>query len=209
MSKKLIEAIAEINEPEALAIAKKLLDSGADPFKVLDDAREALKIVGQRFEERKYFLPELMMSAEIVREISELAKPLLTKDVEPKHRGKIVFGTVEGDIHDIGKDIVTLMLNIHGFEVYDLGVDVHPAQFVAKLKETKAPILGLSGFLHVASQSMKRTIEALVEAGLRDKVKVMIGGGQIDESLKQYTGADGWGNDATMAVTLAEEWIAK
>ena len=129
--------------------------------------------------------------------------------MEPKHRGKIVFGTVEGDIHDIGKDIVALMLDIHGFEVYDLGVDVQPAQFVAKLKETKAPILGLSGFLHVASQSMKCTIEALVEAGLRDQVKVMIGGGQINEHLKQYTGADGWGNDATMAVSLAEEWIAK
>jgi methanogenic corrinoid protein MtbC1 len=119
--------------------------------------------------------------------------------------GKIVIGTVEGDIHDIAKDIVTFMLDLNGFEVTDLGVDVPPAKFVEAVKQTGAKIVGLSGFLTLAFDPMKDTVKALKGAGLTD-VKVMIGGGQIDENIRQYTGADAYGKDAMAAVALAKEW---
>ena len=120
--------------------------------------------------------------------------------------GKIVIGTVEGDIHDIAKDIVAFMLEINGFDVTDLGVDVPPAKFVEATKETGATIVGLSGFLTLAYDPMKETVAALKGAGL-DDVKVMIGGGQVDEQIRAYTGADAYGRDAMAAVTLAKQWI--
>ena len=207
MSKALIDAIAGVREEYALRISQELLDSGEDPQKVLDYCREGMSIVGERFEKGEYFLPDLIMSGEILFQVSELVKPLLKKTKKEKKIWKIVFGTVEGDIHDLAKDIVVFMLEMSGFEVYDLGIDVPPAVFVAKVQEEGASIVGLSGFLHMASESMKKTMEALETAGLRDKVKVMIGGGQIDEFLKNYTGADAWGNDAMTAVSIAKEWL--
>ena len=136
-----------------------------------------------------------------------MVKPKLSKNVEAKRLGKFVMGTVAGDIHDIGKNIVTFMLDINGFEVYDLGVDVSPEEFVEKIKETSAPIVGLSGFLTLSYDSMKQTIEAIKNAGLRDKVKIMIGGGQINEEIREYTSADAYGKDAMAAVSIAKEWI--
>jgi methanogenic corrinoid protein MtbC1 len=209
VSKALIDAIAGVREESALRISQELLDSGEDPQKVLDYSREGMSIVGERFEKGEYFLPDLIMAGEILFQVSELVKPLLKKTKKEKKLGKIVFGTVEGDIHDLAKDIVVFMLEMSGFEVYDLGVDVPPAVFVAKVQEEGASIVGLSGFLHMASESMKKTMEALETAGLRDKVKVMIGGGQIDEFLKNYTGADAWGNDAMTAVSIAKEWTGE
>jgi 5-methyltetrahydrofolate--homocysteine methyltransferase len=148
----------------------------------------------------------LVYSGEILKSVTELVKPKLTKATESKKLGKIVFGTVAGDIHDIGKDIVVFMLDVNGFEVHDLGVDVPAQRFVAKIKETGAPIVGLSGFLTLAFDSMKQTVEAMKAAGLRDKVKVMIGGGQITEEVTKYTGADAYGKDAVEGVTLAKKW---
>jgi methanogenic corrinoid protein MtbC1 len=135
-----------------------------------------------------------------------MVKPKLTTTGESKKLGKIVFGTVAGDIHDIGKDIVVFMLDVSGFEVHDLGVDVPVQKFVDKIKETGAPIVGLSGFLTLAFDSMKETVEAMKAAGLRNRVKVMIGGGQITEEVKSYTGADAYGKDAMAGVTLAKKW---
>ena len=112
-----------------------------------------------------------------------------------------------GDIHDIGKDIVVFMLDVSGFEVYDLGIDVDPQRFVDKIKETEAPIVGLSGFLTLAFESMKDTVQVIKDAGLRDKVKIMIGGGQIDEDIRKYSGADAYGKDAMTAVSLAKKWV--
>jgi methanogenic corrinoid protein MtbC1 len=122
-----------------------------------------------------------------------------------KKTGKVVLGTVQGDIHNIAKDIVGFMLDVNGFEVSDLGVDVAPARFVEAVRQTGAKIVGLSGFLTLAFDPMKDTIKALKDAGMAD-VKVMIGGGQIDEQVKEFTGADAWGKDAMTAVTLAKEW---
>ena len=128
---------------------------------------------------------------------------------QQKRLGKVVIGTVQGDIHDIAKDIVVFMLDINGFEVFDLGVDVPPQTFVDKVKVEGATILGLSGFLTLAYDPMKATIEALQAAGLDECVKVMIGGGQVDDYAREYTVADAWGPDAMSAVRLAKDWIGE
>jgi len=207
MAKDLVIMLADLKEKEALGIAQDRLNKGDDPIKILDDARQAMEIVGKRFTSGDYFIPDLVYSGEILKEITDMVKPKLAKAAEVKHLGKVVFGTVAGDIHDIGKNIVVFMLDVNGFEVYDLGVDVPAQKFVEKIKESGAPIVGLSGFLTLAFDSMKQIIEAIKAAGLRDKVKVMIGGGQITEEIKKYTGADAYGKDAMTGVSLAKKWV--
>lgn len=207
MSGELVKAIADLEENEALKMTKKRLERGEDPHLILEESRNGMEIIGKRFSDGTYFLPELIFSAQIFKEITEIVKPMLRKDVQPKRLGKIIIGTVAGDIHDIGKDIVVFMLDVNGFEVYDLGVDVPPKKFVEKIREANTPVIGLSGFLTLAFDSMKETVEAIKAAGLRDKVKIMIGGGQIDEEIKKYTGADAYGRDAMAAVSLAKAWL--
>ncbi len=205
MSQELIDAITDMREEDAVAITKKLLDGGASPVAVLDACREAMGIIGMRFETGESFMPELILAGEILAQISAVVKPRMQQGGEDKKLGKIVLGTVQGDIHDIAKDIVGFMLDINGFEVTDLGVDVAPEKFVETVKSTGAKIVGLSGFLTLAFDPMKHTVEALKAAGLTD-VKVMIGGGQIDENIRQYTGADAYGKDAMAAVAIAKSW---
>ena len=205
MSKELIEAITEMREGDAVDITNKLLDSGTDPVQILDACREAMGIIGKRFETGDCFIPELILAGEILSQISAVVKPRIQQAGESKKLGKVVLGTVQGDIHDIAKDIVGFMLDINGFEVTDLGVDAPPAKFVEAVKQTGAKIVGLSGFLTLAFDPMKFTVQALKDAGLTD-VKVMIGGGQIDEQIRQYTGADAYGKDAMAAVAIAKSW---
>lgn len=207
MSGELTKVIADLEENEALRITRERLERGEDPHLILDESRNGMEIVGKRFSEGTYFLPELIFSAEIFKEITEIVKPRLKKDAPPKRLGKVIIGTVAGDIHDIGKDIVVFMLDVSGFEVFDLGVDVPPKKFVEEIKETNAPVVGLSGFLTLAFDSMKETIGAIKAAGLRDRVKIMIGGGQIDDEIRKYTGADAYGRDAMAAVSLAKTWL--
>jgi 5-methyltetrahydrofolate--homocysteine methyltransferase len=205
MSKELIDAITEMREEDALKIASQLLDSGTNPLEVLDACRNAMEVIGKRFEAGDCFIPELIMAGEILSQISAIVKPRMQQAAETKKLGKVIIGTVEGDIHDIAKDIVVFMLDINGFEVTDLGVDVPPAKFVEAVKQAGAKIVGLSGFLTLAFDPMKDTVAALKAAGLKD-VKVMIGGGQIDEQIRQYTGADAYGKDAMAAVAIAKSW---
>lgn len=209
MSGELTKAIADLEEDEALRIAREKLDRGEEPHLILEESKNGMEIVGQRFSDGTYFLPELIFSAEILKEITEIVKPKLKKDVQVKRLGKAIIGTVAGDIHDIGKDIVVFMLDVSGFEVYDLGVDVPPQKFIDKIKETNAPIVGLSGFLTLAFDSMKETVAAIKAAGLRDKVKIMIGGGQIDDEIRKHSGADAYGRDAMAAVSLAKTWLGE
>ncbi len=208
MAQDLASTLADLKEKEALSIVEDRLSAGEEPLKILDDARKGMEIVGRRFANSEYFIPDLVYSGEILKAVTELVKPKLSKATETKRLGKVVFGTVAGDIHDIGKDIVVFMLDVNGFEVYDLGVDVPAQKFVQKIKESGAPIVGLSGFLALAFDSMKETVEAMKAAGLRDKVKVMIGGGQITEEIRKYTGADAYGKDAMAGVTLAKKWVS-
>jgi 5-methyltetrahydrofolate--homocysteine methyltransferase len=207
MSGELTKAIADLEEDEALRIAREKLERGEEPHLILEESKKGMEIVGQRFGDATYFLPELIFSAEILKEITEIVKPRLKKDVQAEHLGKVIVGTVAGDIHDIGKDIVVFMLDVSGFEVYDLGVDVPHQKFIEKINETDAPIVGLSGFLTLAFDSMKEAVDAIKVAGLRDKVKIMIGGGQVDEEVRKYAGADAYGRDAMAAVLLAKTWL--
>lgn len=206
MAKDLVNTLADLKEQEVIKIVEDRLKANEDPLKILGDARKGMEIVGKRFASSEYFIPDLVYSGEILRAVTEMVKPKLSKGGEIKRVGKIVFGTVAGDIHDIGKDIVVFMLDVNGFEVHDLGVDVPVQKFVDKIKETGAPIVGLSGFLTLAFDSMKQTVDAIKAAGLRDKVKVMIGGGQITEEVRNYTGADAYGKDAMTGVSLAKKW---
>ncbi len=206
MTEDLVNTLADLKEEEAIKIVKERLSADEDPLEILGDARKGMEIVGNRFASSEYFIPDLVYSGEILKSVTELVKPKLTTTTESKKLGKIVFGTVAGDIHDIGKDIVVFMLDVNGFEVHDLGIDVPVQKFVDKIKETGAPIVGLSGFLTLAFDSMKQTVDAMKAAGLRDKVRVMIGGGQITEEVKNYTGADAYGKDAMAGVTLAKQW---
>jgi methanogenic corrinoid protein MtbC1 len=206
MAGDLCKTLADLKEAEAIEVVRNRLKAGEDPLKILGDTSRAMEIVGQRFADGRYFIPDLVYSGEILKAINEILKPKLAGAGGGRHRGKVVIGTVAGDIHDIGKDIVTFMLDVNGFEVYDLGVDVPEQKFIDVIKESHAPIVGLSGFLTLAYDSMKQTIEAMKAAGLRDSVKVMIGGGQITEEVMKYTGADAYGKDAMVGVSLAKKW---
>ena len=206
MSQKLIDAIIEMREDDALKITNELLEEGVAPMEILDACREATNIIGKRFETGESFIPELIMAGEMMSAITAILKPRMAEETDETKLGKVVIGTVQGDIHDIGKDIVAFMLDLNGFEVTDLGVNVSPAKFVEAVKMSGAKIVGLSGFLTLAFNPMKETVAALKSAGL-DDVKVMIGGGQVDEQIREFTGADAYGNDAMDAVAIAQEWV--
>ena len=207
MAGKLVKLLSDLKEPEALAFVEKALGEGVDPMDLLGQAKEGMNIVGERFASEEYFIPDLVFSGEILKGIVQMLEPHLKKGEEEKRLGKVVIGTVAGDIHDIGKDMVVFMLDVNGFEVLDLGIDVPVQKFVDTIKETGSKVVGLSGFLTLAFQSMKDTVDAIKAAGLRDQVKIMIGGGQIDEQVKGFTGADAYGKDAMAAVKLAKGWI--
>jgi 5-methyltetrahydrofolate--homocysteine methyltransferase len=208
--KQLVEWLADMYEDEAIELSNKmLLEDKKDPMRVLDLCRAAMDIVGQRFEEGEYFLPELVLAGEMLDNIGAVAKPLIkqTEDGEQQKLGKVLIGTVHGDLHDIGKNIVSFMLDINGFEVKDIGIDVPVQTFIDEINDFQPDVVGLSGFLTLAFDSMKETIEAFDQAGMRDKFKIMIGGGQIDETVRSYTGADAFGVNAVEAVNLCRDWM--
>jgi methanogenic corrinoid protein MtbC1 len=208
MNEKLINLMADMMEDETLAMVKELIASGTNPMDILDDARSAMEVVGKRFETGEYFIPDLMMAGEILRGISDIVRPLLEDGGGASaKKGKVLIGTVAGDIHDIGKDIVTFMIDVSGYDVLDIGIDVPIETFVEKIKEFKPQVVGLSGFLTLAFDSMKKTVEALEQAGLRDSLKIMIGGGQMDDEVRKYVRADAYGKDAIAAVNLCRQWI--
>ena len=207
MTEKLVDALSDLREQEVLQIVRERLAAGDDVLGILEEATRAMEIVGRRFADQEYFLPDLMYAGELLRQVSEMITPQLKAPVARKqYAGKIVLGTVAGDIHNIGKDIVAFMLDVNGFEVFDLGVDVPAAQFVDKIREVKPEMVGLSGLLTVAFEAMKETIDAIKTAGLREDVKIMIGGAQVDEHVMNYAGADAYCLDAMAGVSYAKQW---
>lgn len=207
MNDKLIGLMADLMEEETIAMVKELIHGGTNPVDILNDARFAMAVVGKRFEKSEYFIPDLIMAGEILKGISDIVKPLLEKGETDTKKGKVLIGTVAGDIHDIGKDIVTFMLDVSGYDVLDIGIDVPVPVFVEKIKEFKPQVVGLSGFLTLAFDSMKKTVEAIEQEGLRDNLKIMIGGGQMDDEVRKYVRADAYGKDAVAAVNLCKQWI--
>lgn len=206
-SEELSNAFSQIEEKRVLELVEKRIHEGEDPFAVLTDLSLGMDMVGNLFEREEYFLSELIMAAEIFDEAMKIIGPKLTYRQEKKVLGRIVIGTVKGDLHDIGKNIVTVLLRCSGFEVEDLGVDVSPEKFVEKIKEKKTDFLGLSCLLTPAYQSMKETIQSVEREGLREGVKILIGGGPVDERVRAYVGADAMGKDAQEAVRLCKQYL--
>lgn len=207
MREALTAAIADIREEDALELTQQMLDAGEDPREVLEACREGMALVGARYEEKDYFLPELIVAGDVLKAIAEIVKPLLQGDGEGADTlATIVIGTVEGDIHDVGKDIVAFMLDSNNFEVIDLGVDVPASKFIEEIETRQPEIVAMSGFLTLAFDQMRNTVAAIDEAGLRDRVKIMIGGAPMDDTVTKYIGADAYGTDASAAVTLAKSW---
>jgi methylmalonyl-CoA mutase cobalamin-binding domain/chain len=207
MAGELTKYLSELKEQEALDFVKEALDGGTDAMSLMDEAKEGMAVVGKKFADEEYFIPDLVFSGEILKGVVALLEPHLKGGgEEAKKYGKVIIATVAGDIHDIGKDLVVFMLDVNGFDVIDLGIDVPIQKVVDAVMDSGAKVVGLSGFLTLAFQSMKDTIDAVKEAGFND-VKFMIGGGQIDDQVKKFTGADAYGKDAMAAVSLAKDWI--
>lgn len=208
MSETLAQLLCDLKEDEAMALVKERLAKGDDPLGIIEDCRRGMEIVGKRFEDKEYFITELIMAGEIFGAVMEQVEPAL-KGMRASTIGKIVIGTVRGDIHDIGKNIVGTMLKCSGFEVHDLGVDVAPAKFVEKIQEVGSPLLALSALMTTSFNSMKDTVEAISQAGLRDKVKIMVGGGPVNDKVREYVGADAFGKDVTAAIELSRSFLGK
>jgi methanogenic corrinoid protein MtbC1 len=203
----LTSALVDLREDDALAIVDRLLKEGAEPAGILHDCKRAMDVIGERFACGEAFIPELVMAGEIMQAISAKLKPHLAGRAVEAKVGKVVIGTVRGDIHDIGKDIVVTMLDIAGFEVVDLGVDVAAEKFMQAIRELKPQVVGMSGLLTMAIEAMKSTIAEIDSAGIHNGVRIMVGGAPITEQVRGYTGADGWGKDAVEAVELARQWV--
>ncbi len=206
MSEELKNAVIELREDDALRITKEALEGGADPLSIVAACREAMEVIGQRFADGQAFIPELIMAGEIMQGVTAELKPYLKAEAAGDKLGTVVMCTVQGDIHDIGKDIVVTMLDIAGFNVVDLGVDVPIAKVVDAVRDNKAQVLGLSGLLTVAFESMKATVAAIDAAGMRGDVKIMLGGAPVTDAIVAFAGADAWGKDAVAAVELAKTW---
>lgn len=205
----LAEALVELDEDKVKKLVREKIDAGVAPMSIVDECRKGMDTVGERYKKGDYFLSELIVSGEIFKEAMALIEPMLEPGQQSDTVGKMVLGTVKGDIHNIGKDIVATLLKAAGFEIYDLGIDVAPGKFVEKLTETGAPILGMSGLLTPSFGAMKETVEAVEAAGLRDKVKIIIGGGIVTEKVKKYVGADAFTDDAAEGVEICRRFAAE
>lgn len=202
---KLYDAVLSGDAKTAVAVTKEALADNVDPLELVSKYMvPAMDEVGKRFECEEYFVPELLISARAMKGALELIRPLLTaRGDEPA--GRVAIGTVKGDLHDIGKNLVASMLEGGGFEVIDLGADVAPEKFVAAVREKGVNMVALSALLTVTMPSMKTTIEALREAGVRDSVKIMVGGAPVTAQYARDIGADGYSDNATSAVALARQ----
>lgn len=205
---KLYEAILNGDARTSASATKAALDSGADPLELVNQHMvPAMDEVGKRFECEEYFVPELLLAARAMKASLEFIRPLLVaRGDEPV--GRVVIGTVKGDLHDIGKNLVASMLEGGGFEVIDLGSDVAPDRFVAAVQERHANIVCLSALLTVTMPSMKAVVEALCTAGVRERVKVLVGGAPVTQRFAEQIGADAYGENATSAVSLARKLAA-
>jgi len=207
LQKELHNAIMEGQRDEAQAAVVALLDEGVEPGLVLSTMIDAMAEVGRLFEEGEYFVPEMLIAARAMKTGMDVLKPkLVDSDIQPL--GLVAAGTVKGDLHDIGKNLVCMMLEGAGFQVIDLGTDVAPETFVEVVREQQPNIIAMSALLTTTMASMKTTIQALEQAGLRDKVKILVGGAPITDAYAKQIGADGYAEDASRAAKLAKSMMA-
>jgi len=198
------DALTKLEEDKVLLYVKEKIDANEDPIKILEACRKGMSEIGKG--EDEIFLTDLIMAGEIFNEALELLMPKL-KNSTTKSIGKIVIGTVEGDIHNIGKDIAIKFLKAEGFEVIDLGVNVPAQKFVDAIKEYNPHVVGMSGLLTLSINPMKKSIETITAANLRDKVKIIIGGERADEKVCTYVGADAWVNDVIEGIKIIKKWV--
>lgn len=210
--KELYTAVVDMQEDTAMELTNKYLDEGVPALDIFNCYQQALEEIGKRFEKQIYFIPELIMSGEMMKSAAEILKPHLADDSASQggqqKLGKVLMATVEGDIHDIGKNIASMMLDLNGLEVKDIGVDVPADKIIEEAKAFGADVIGLSGLLTLAFDPMKSVVEKLKEQGLRDKMKVLIGGGQMDEQVCNYVGADAFVTDAVVGVNYVKGWLS-
>ncbi|EHQ89722.1 cobalamin B12-binding domain-containing protein [Desulfosporosinus youngiae] len=205
--KGLSNAVIEGDSDQVQALVKEAIDAKVDPLTIINEGLiGGMNIVGQRFKVNDMFVPEVLMSARSMNEGIELVKPLLAAG-EMTNKGTVVIGTVKGDLHDIGKSLVGMMLECSGFQVIDLGVDVSPEEFIAAIKENDGKVIALSALLTTTMLSMKSTIEECVAQGIRNDVKVIIGGAPISQEFSDQIGADGYAGDAAAAVELVAKLL--
>jgi dimethylamine corrinoid protein len=201
----LITAISDLNEELSISLIKELLDKGEDPILLVGDCQKGMQMVGERYENKYYFLSGLMMGGEIFSEAVHLIQPEIVNKIEGNDSGTIIIGTVAGDIHDLGKNIVTMLARCHQFTVHDIGVDVPAEIFLKNIIELKPGVIGLSGLITTAFDSMRHTIKVIRNEGI--KTPVIIGGGTIDKEVCQYTGADYWVTSAEDGVELFQKLL--
>jgi methanogenic corrinoid protein MtbC1 len=203
----LIHNLLELEEETVLTLTRERLEAGDDPFEIIDDAQQALRLVGERYEQGKYYISSMMMAGEIFREVMEIIGPILERRKTGNVAGHILLGTVQGDIHDIGKNIFKMMISSHGFAVTDLGVDVPPALFVEEALRVKPDIIGLSGLLTLAYESMKETIQIIrkLDHPSVAKTPLIIGGAAVNGMVCTAVGANYWAIDAMVGVRLCEQ----
>jgi methanogenic corrinoid protein MtbC1 len=199
-------ALAELDEPKVLQLVESILaESPASAGQAIDAIQTGMDEVGRRFQEGDYFLAEMIFAAQVVKDVMGPLTAALG-DQARKPLGTVVLGTVKGDLHDIGKNLVGVMLTAAGFAVVDLGYDVAPQRFVRAIREHKPGIVGLSGLLTLSVDPMKQTIDAIREAGLREQVKVIIGGNPVTEYIHKVVGSDAWTNNAAEGVAICQTW---
>lgn len=197
-------AMADLDEEKTLRLVEERILAGSTSMDIIESCRRGVEIVGVKYSDSDYFLSDLIMSEEILKEVMRILEPHIP--VNGSNNGfvpsPIVMGTIEGDIHDLGKNIIIYLLRSSGFQVHDLGVDVTPERFVQAVNETNAPILGISVLLSFCVGSIKKVVDLLIDAGLRDKVKVVVGGYPVNQEVKEFTGADFYANDVTEALKI-------
>jgi len=201
----LAQALRDLNEKKVYELVEERIDRGVAAVEIVKACNEGMIAVGEKFSTCEYFISQLIFSSEILKHVMKRLEPLLQGTVGGPSAGKVVIGTVKGDIHDIGKNLVVTLLRGAGFEVVDLGVDVPAERFIAALKETGAKILGLSALLNFTYTEMKHVVERVREAGLGDKVKIIIGGAPCNEQVRQFTGADYYAVDAVAGVSMCRQ----
>jgi len=199
------EALIKGDANKVKKLAEAALKKGVKPIDIINKGLiSGMSVVGEKFKKNEFYVPELLIAARAMHAGMDMVKPLLSKS-EIAAADKVVIGTVKGDLHDIGKNLVSMMLEGGGFKVIDTGIDVSPEKFTQAIKESKAPILALSALLTTTMTSMKDTIQALKKAGLRKDVKVMVGGAPLTQKYADEIGADGYAPDASSAVDKAKE----
>ncbi len=204
MSDPLNQALSNLEEEKVLKLVRERLDAGEAPLTIIAACRAGMADVGKRYETQEYYISDLIMAGEIFKQAMTMIGKMFQANSETK-RGAVVIGTVKGDIHDIGKDIVVSLLQAGNYDVIDVGVDAPPEKFVEAVKQSGARVVGLSGLLTISFDAMKATVDLLKQAGL--PVKVMIGGGPVTEQVRLHVGADALGADAQAAVVLCDQWI--